>query len=76
MEFIIAKNKINEPLLEPDKIEIINDQFEIWYYDDDRLPPISVGVCHHRNTIFQIDRLLFLFYQVLKEAHLFYFLQL
>ena len=44
MEFIIAKNKINEPLLEPDKIEIINDQFEIWYYDDDRLPPISVGV--------------------------------
>ena len=27
MEFIIAKNKINEPLLEPDKIEIINDQF-------------------------------------------------
>ena len=44
MEFIIAKNKINEPLLEPDKIEIINDQFDIWYYDDDRLPPISVGV--------------------------------
>ena len=44
MEFIIAKNQINEPLLEPDKIEIINDQFEIWYYDEGRLPPISVGV--------------------------------
>ena len=44
MEFIIAKNQISEPLLEPDRIEIINDQFEIWYYDDDRLPPISVGV--------------------------------
>ncbi|MEE1034827.1 MAG: S8 family peptidase [Agathobacter sp.] len=44
MEFIIAKNQINEPLLEPDKIEIINDQFEIWYYDEGRLPPVSVGV--------------------------------
>ena len=44
MEFIIAKNQINEPLLEPDKIEIINDQFEIWYYDEGRLPLISVGV--------------------------------
>ena len=48
MEFIIAKNKINEPLLEPDKIEIINDQFEIWYYDDDRLPPISVELIRIR----------------------------
>ena len=43
MEFIVSRDETIAPLIQPDKTYRINDKYEIWYYDDDKLPPISVG---------------------------------
>lgn len=44
MELIVEKDEVNTPLIEPREIKQINERFEIWYYDDQDIPPLSVGV--------------------------------
>ena len=45
MQFIVSKKELIPPLIAPDSIETLGDDYEIWTYEDDeRLPPLLVGV--------------------------------
>lgn len=43
MQLIVSKKEALPAAIEPESVEILNDNYEIWTYDDRQLPPISVG---------------------------------
>ena len=43
MELIVTRDEANQPIVRPRRIVSLNENYQIWYYDDDDLPPISVG---------------------------------
>ena len=45
MQFIVSKKEFIPPVIAPDIIETLGDDYEIWTYEDyERLPPLLVGV--------------------------------
>lgn len=44
MQFIISNKETIPPVIAPDRIEKLGDEYEIWTYNDGELPPLSVGV--------------------------------
>ncbi len=42
MEFIVPASDTGSPLVEPDKVKIVNDRYQIWYYDNNLLPQLSL----------------------------------
>lgn len=42
MDFIVAKDETASPIIEPTCIQRINEQYAIWYYDRNTLPPLSI----------------------------------
>ena len=42
-DFIVSKDETTAPLAEPVCIQPIDDQYEIWYYERTKVPPLSVG---------------------------------
>ena len=42
MDFIVAKDEMENPILEPICIQNINEQYAVWYYDRSMLPPLSI----------------------------------
>ena len=45
MQFIVSKKEFIPPLIAPDIIETLGNDYEIWTYEDyERLPPLLVGV--------------------------------
>jgi subtilisin family serine protease len=42
-EFIVAADEAVRPAQEPDCIQKVSDKYEIWYYDKNKLPPLSVA---------------------------------
>lgn len=43
MELIVERDEIDAPLIAPSKTIRINERFEIWYYNDEDVPPLSVS---------------------------------
>lgn len=41
-ELIVVKDETFAPLLAPDAVYEIDDSYEIWYYENSRIPPLSV----------------------------------
>ncbi|MCI5856465.1 MAG: S8 family peptidase [Agathobacter sp.] len=41
--FIVAVDERNEPLLQPVFRQIINERYEIWYYQTSDVPPLSIA---------------------------------
>ena len=44
MQFIVSSKEKLPPLIAPERIEKLGDDYEIWTYEDGELPPLSVGV--------------------------------
>lgn len=44
MQFIVSVKELNPPVIAPERVEKLGDDYEIWTYDDRELPPLSVGV--------------------------------
>lgn len=42
LELIVAKDEMGYPLVEPVCVQSINEQYSIWYYDGNQMPPLSV----------------------------------
>ena len=42
LELIVAVDEMENPLIEPECIQKINDQYAIWYYNASQMPPLSV----------------------------------
>lgn len=42
MDFIVARDETQNPITEPTCIQIINEQYAVWYYDRSTLPPLSI----------------------------------
>lgn len=42
LDFIVARDEMENPQREPGCIQPINEQYSIWYYDSSQLPPLSV----------------------------------
>lgn len=43
MQFIVSKKEFIPPVIAPDIIETLGDDYEIWTYEDyERLPPLLV----------------------------------
>lgn len=42
-DFIVSMDETIGPLIEPNCIQTINEQYAIWYYDRTTLPPLSVS---------------------------------
>lgn len=42
MDFIVARDEMENPIIEPVCIQNINEQYDIWYYDRNILPPLSI----------------------------------
>ena len=58
MQFIVSKKEFIPPVIAPDIIETLGDDYEIWTYEDyERLPPEVVGV--FRILLFQSVWLLY-----------------
>lgn len=44
MQFIVSKKEFIPPVIAPDIIETLGDDYEIWTYEDyERLPPLKRG---------------------------------
>ena len=58
MQFIVSKKEFIPPVIAPDIIETLGDDYEIWTYEDyERLPPLLVGVsdCRQSPRLFAED---------------------
>ena len=42
-DFIVARDETNTPLIAPICVQSIDGQYEIWYYDRNSVPPLSIG---------------------------------
>ena len=42
MQFIVPVSDINNPLIPPDEVKIVDENYQIWYYDNELLPPLSL----------------------------------
>ena len=42
-DFIVASDEQNRPLVAPVCVQPINEQYEIWYYDRNSVPPLSIS---------------------------------
>ena len=42
-DFIVASDERNRPLVAPVCVQPINEQYEIWYYDRNSVPPLSIS---------------------------------
>lgn len=42
IDLIVAKDEMQNPLIEPVCIQTINEQYAVWYYDKSTLPPLSI----------------------------------
>jgi len=42
IDLIVGRDESERPILEPECIQPINEQYEIWYYNENRLPPLSI----------------------------------
>ena len=38
----ISVSDINNPLIPPDEVKIVDENYQIWYYDNELLPPLSL----------------------------------
>ena len=43
MELIVERDEVDSPPIAPNRTIRINERFEIWYYNDEDVPPLSVG---------------------------------
>ena len=42
MDFIVARDEMENPIMEPICIQNINEQYAVWYYDRNTIPPLSI----------------------------------
>lgn len=42
MQFIVPVSDVNNPLIPPDEVKIVNERYQIWYYNNDMLPSLSL----------------------------------
>lgn len=42
IDLIVARDEMEAPLVEPVCRQVINEQYSIWYYDNNQVPPLSV----------------------------------
>lgn len=42
IDLIVARDEMEDPLMEPVCRQVINEQYSIWYYDANQMPPLSV----------------------------------
>ena len=43
LEFLVLKDETIEPLVEPYCIRSINEKYDVWYYQNENLPPLSIA---------------------------------
>lgn len=42
MELIVERDEIYNPIVQPYRVAQVNERYEIWYFKDEEVPPISV----------------------------------